>query len=87
MSYARVLEDGCYIYPNIEKGGLQIDFFPLEELDFIPDSILDVILAKMSDKEINDRRKHGNYIRSLLIEEKYTTLKKDKDFFEWRDKK
>ena len=39
MSYTRINEDGCYIYPESEKAGIRIIFFPEEELDFIPDSI------------------------------------------------
>ena len=44
MSYTRILEDGCYIYPNAEKAKVEIMFFPNEELNFIPDTILDVLL-------------------------------------------
>ena len=86
MSYTKIVEDGCYIYPEIDNAGIRIVFFPNEELDFIPDTILDVILSKMSDKEIKDRKKHGEYIRSLLVDDKYYTLSKNKDFFEWRSK-
>ena len=50
MSYARIIEDGCYIYPDTERAGIRIMFFPNEELDFIPDTILDFILFKMSDE-------------------------------------
>lgn len=88
MSYARIIEDGCYIYPEIDAAGIRIMFFPNEELDFIPDNILDVILSKMSDAEIKERKEHGEYIRSLLLlDNKYSTLSKNKNFFEWRKNK
>ena len=84
MSYTRINEDGCYIYPESEKAGIRIMFFPEEELDFIPDSILDVILSKMPEQELFERKKHGNYIKNLILENKIDEISKNKDFFEWR---
>lgn len=86
MSYARIIEDGCYIYPKSGKAGIQIELFPEEELNFIPDSILDLILYKMSDKELEERKKHGKEIRSLLKADRYEEASNEqKDFFEWRN--
>lgn len=90
MSYGRIVEDGCYIYPKVDSDGIEVVYFPDEELTFIPDSILDFILFKMSDKELSDRRIHGQYIKSLIdnIESgnNLADYKKNKDFFRWRDK-
>ena len=87
MSYARIIEDGCYIYPRAEKAGIQIELFPEEKLNFIPDSILDFILYKMSNQELEERRKHGKEIGNLLKTDKYEEASNEqKDFFEWRKK-
>lgn len=87
MSYTRIVEDGCYIYPITDKAGIKVELFP-EELDFIPDSILDVILYKMSDKEIQERKMHGKEIIELLKLDKYEEASSNKkDFFEWRKEK
>lgn len=64
MSYTRFLEDGCYIYP--EETGIRIMYFPNQELSFIPNSILDVILYKMSNEELQDRRKNGRLILTKM---------------------
>lgn len=87
MSYARIIEDGCYIYPITGKAGIQIELFCGEKLDFIPDSILDMLLYKMSDEEIQERRKHGKVVRDLLKKDIYEEAPSEqKDFFEWRKK-
>ena len=74
MSYTRILKDGCYIYP--EETGIRIMFFPNEELDFIPNSILDVILYKMSDKELQSRKEQGKLVLKQMSEKNKTTKKK-----------
>lgn len=87
MSYARIIEDGCYIYPKSGKAGIQIELFPEEELNFIPDSILDLILYKMSNQELEERISHGKAIRDLLKTDRYEEASNEqKDFFEWRKK-
>nr|DAG70198.1 MAG TPA: hypothetical protein [Caudoviricetes sp.] len=87
MSYARIIEDGCYIYPKAEEAGIQIELFPEEELNFIPDSILDFILYKMSNQELEERRKHGKETGNLLKMDKYEEASNEqKDFFKWREK-
>lgn len=85
MSYTRIIEDGCYIYPEVESAGVRVMFFPNEELDFIPDTILDVILARMSEEELRERKLHGEYIRELLAKRDFNNASKNKDFFEWRE--
>lgn len=84
MSYTRIIEDGCYIFPEVNKAGIRVMIFPNEELDFIPDTILDVILSKMSEKELKDRQLHGQYIRKLLADNQLQEASNNKDFFEWR---
>lgn len=84
MSYTRIIEDGCYIFPEVNKAGIRVMIFPNEELDFIPDTILDVILSKMSEKELQDRKLHGQYIRKLLADNQLQEASNNKDFFEWR---
>lgn len=87
MSYTRILEDGCYIYPEAGKAGIKIAFFPNEELNFIPDCILDIIISKMTDEELIQRRRHGNLIRELISKENPKELAiEEKDFFKWREK-
>lgn len=87
MSYKRITEDGCYIYPDAEKAGVRIMFFPDEELDFIPDTILDVLLSGMSNEELNERIQHGRVVRDWIIEGHPIPLPEDKkDFFKWREK-
>lgn len=90
MSYGRIMEDGCYIYPKIDSNGIEVVYFPDEELNFIPDSILDFILFKMSDKELSARKAHGQYIKNLISDiesnDNLANYKNNKDFFKWRDK-
>lgn len=87
MSYKRITEDGCYIYPDTEKAGVRIMFFPNEELDFIPDTILDVLLSGMSNEELNERIQHGRIVRDWIIKRYPIPLPEDKkDFFKWREK-
>ena len=88
MSYARIIEDGCYIYPDTERAGIRIMFFPNEKLDFIPDTILDVLLWGISDEELNERRQHGKIVRDWIVENYvFTPLPEDKkSFFKWREK-
>ena len=87
MSYARIIEDGCYIYPRSGKSGIQIELFPSEKLNFIPDTILDLLLYKMSDKELEERKMHGKEVRDMLLADKYEeATSEQKDFFEWRKK-
>lgn len=82
MSYGRIVESGFYAYPEVDKAGIRIVYFPNEELNFIPDSILDTILYKMNDKELSDRIKHGKYIAEIIKDE----TSYEKDFFKWREK-
>lgn len=87
MSYTRILEDGCYIYPEAEKAGIRIAFFPNEELDFIPDSILDVLISTMTEEEILQRKKHGEAIKKIISTNNLKNLSvEEKDFFKWRKK-
>ena len=87
MSYTRILEDGCYIYPESEKAGIKIAYFPDEELDFIPDCIFDVLVSKMTEKELLQRKKHGEAIRNKISTNNLKELStEEKDFFKWREK-
>lgn len=83
MSYTRIIESGSYIYPT--KNGIEVMFFPDEDLEFIPDTILDVILSKMPDEELQDRKLHGEYIIQLNSKQE-KVVSGDKDFFEWRER-
>lgn len=87
MSYTRILEDGCYIYPEVDKAGIRIAFFPNEELDFIPDCILDIIILKMTDEELMQRKEHGKLIKELISNADLRERAiEEKDFFKWREK-
>lgn len=87
MSYVRIIEDGCYIYPDTERAGIRIMFFPNEELDFIPDTILDLILFKMSDEELIKRKQHGKVVKDWITKKDIIPLPEDKkDYFKWREK-
>ena len=87
MSYARIIEDGCYIYPDTERAEIKIMFFPNEELDFIPDTILDFILFKMSDEELIKRKQHGKVVKDWITEKDIIPLPENKkDYFKWRGK-
>lgn len=69
MSYIRPLEDnaGLYIYP--EDGGIRFASFPNRSGEVFPDEMLDILLLKMSDEEILNRRRHGLFLLDTLEEE------------------
>lgn len=61
MSYIRPLENkSClYIYP--ESGQIRFMSFPNHSNETIPDEMLDILLARMSETEIASRQIHRSY--------------------------
>lgn len=96
MSYTRPKLDSSYMYPTeCETGqeGIRIDYFPKKENDcmpdFIPDSLLDVLLAAMQEDhtdELEQRIKHGQFLLKFLRKKKIKTALKFGNFWEWSDK-
>ena len=84
MSYIRPLENNAclYIYPNIE-GGVHFMAFPEHFNETIPDEMLDILLYKMSNEELERRRKHGSILLKALNEEDFDAYKTNKNF--WKE--
>lgn len=85
MSYIRPLEHnaGLYIYP--ESGGIRFLSFPEKSDIIFPDEMLDILLLKMSNEEILNRRKHGQFLLESLEKEDFNTFSDNKDF--WKEDK
>lgn len=87
MSYARIIDDGFYVYPTDE--GIQFDFVPMRgvERTFIPDVFLDLLLSKMRKEELEDRIKHGKELSKAIKNERYGEAYNKRNFFDWREQR
>jgi hypothetical protein len=86
MAYIRPLEyneAGLYIYP--EYYGVNFLSFPNHSGEVIPDEMLDILLAKMKDNEIQKRRNHGNLLLESLSNNNYEDFEKNKSFYKEED--
>ena len=81
MSYIRPLEGdaGLYIYP--QTGGINFCCFPEHSGFIIPDECLDILLARMSNKELTGRIQHGQNLLMALYNSDYDYYKQNKNFF------
>lgn len=84
MSYIRALEynsAGLYIYP--EDNRIRFMSFPEHNNETIPDEMLDVLLSKIPDDELERRRKHGAILLKALAEDDMDFYKENKNF--WKE--
>lgn len=83
MSYIRPLENdaGLYIYPE----DYQIRFigFPENPDVTISDEMLDILLYKISNNELERRKEHGKFLLRTLEDKDINTYNKNKNF--WKE--
>lgn len=81
MSYIRPLENKACLYIYPESGQIRFMSFPEHNMETISDEMLDVLLAKMSGKEILKRIQHGEILLKALDDEDYDFFKRNKSFY------
>lgn len=81
MSYIRPLENSACLYIYPETGGVRFMSFPEHTDEIIPDEMLDILLALMSDEELNKRIGHGIVLLDILNNEDYEKYKELKNFY------
>ena len=80
MSYIRPLENNSCLYIYPEEGGIRFMTFPDHSNETIPDEMLDILLARMSEKELLQRKQDGYILLKALNNEDYDAYKKHKSF-------
>ena len=82
MSYIRPLEGnaGLYIYP--QSDGINFCSFPHYSGFVVPDECLDVLLARMDNEEVDERREHGKLLLKALFNQDFDEYKKNKSFYD-----
>ena len=81
MSYIRPLENSASLYIYPEDGCVRFMSFPEHSNEVFPDEMLDILFARMTDKELLERKKHGGILLKTLDDGDFESYRKLKNFY------